>query len=148
MLRDPRDVLISFYHQVEKEGFSAGFVHLTRNYFMLDKKDKLSYLIKYLLPRLIDYINSWDSPSIEIGEIEILTLYYKDMVSDPENHFHKILDFYNISRSCFDPSSITIRKGVRFRKGKIGSWEEYFTEDQIELANTICGDVLNKHQWG
>jgi len=147
MLRDPRDVLISFYHQVEKEGFSAGFVHLTREYFLLDRNDKIQYLIKYLLPRCIDYINSWDSPDKKLGDLEILKLYYRDMISDPDNHFQKILNFYNIPLSCFDNSFINIKKGVRFRKGKIGNWKEYFTEEQKNLVNTICGDVLKKHLW-
>lgn len=130
-----------------EEGDFGRFIHVTQEYFELNKEDKITYLIRLLLPWLVDFVNSWDSPSPELDELNVLTLYYRDMVRDPCQHFKKILNFYNIPEFVFDTEAIGVRKGVRFRKGKTGEWRKCFTREQTELANAICGDVLDRHGW-
>jgi len=147
LLRDPRDVIVSYYHHLEKEKTRESFVYLTYEYYELDQQNKITYLIRLFLPRLIDLINTWDSPSKELGELKVLKLYYRDMIQDPYKHFRKILEFYNIPDHLFDQNAINVRKGVRFREGKMDVWKKHFTERQVELANSICGDVLKKHGW-
>ena len=147
LLRDPRDVVVSFFHQVEKEGFSARFVHLTQDYFRLDHQEKITYLIRLLLPRLVDFVNSWDSPKQEVGELDVLTLYYRDMVEAPHEHFRRILEFYKLPERVFDTKAIELREKVRYRRGETGQWKQYFTTEQKRLANVICGDVLSRHGW-
>jgi len=128
LLRDPRDVLVSYYHHVEKEGRCAYFVHLTDEYFKMSKEDKISYLIRYFLPRAVDYIHSWDSPQLKSNDYQVCQLYYRDMLEKPQEYFEKILDFFDIPRVAFNQEAIQFRKEVRFRKGVAGEWKEYFTK--------------------
>ena len=147
LLRDPRDVVVSYYHHVENEGPNS-FLHMTNEYYELEERDKIAYLVKLLLPKLVEFINSWDSPSPELGDVDVLKLYYRDMVQDPHTHFAKILDFYQIPSEVFDRGAIGTRKGVRFREGTVGRWKQYFDGVQTELASVILSRIHRRTPMG
>jgi hypothetical protein len=141
ILRDPRDVMVSFYHftrdrrQLHNETFSD---------FIRDPNFGLEKWFRHYM----SWRDHWK-----------LTLKYEEMLENPERELSRILDFLGVSctdgvkreaiaRATFSESregeksasSARDANALFFRRGSSGQWDTYFSDNDLEyycaLADT------------
>lgn len=157
LVRDPRDVLVSsWYHlryreRIYKEDLSA-FI-----------RDDLVGIHK-----VVAFMNMWVENSHVPDEFFLLT--YEQMHSEPIASFRKSLEFMGINvelealqtaveESSFDkmkrmeskgilkepwmkPGSKNLRNSMKIRKGKVGSFHEELSEEDIRFLNDVIRNKL------
>ena len=148
VLRNPKDVLVSFFHMycsVEALGHFQGDFH---DFFELFKAKRLVY------GDLFDWCKVWwGKKDLE----NILVVRYEDMVKDCATVVQKVAEFCqkNIDSKTVDKivehcSIDNMKKDKmcqsdqkelatgRFRKGKIGDWKNFFNEEESNLVDQLC----------
>lgn len=156
LARDPRDVVVSFYH------------HLTRRNDLYDKS--LSSFIRepYTLQKHITYLNQW-AQQMEERPDKFLLLRYEDMQHNTAKELRRVVDFLGIPAS-----DDLIQQAVQFgsvdnmrslekqnafadyrlkaksahhnsrkvRKAKVGGYKEELEETDISYINEKIGQRL------
>jgi len=145
-MRNPKDVLVSLYHFYRANKFLGNFSGTWDEFFELHKKEGLVYspVCKYQG----DWYKRRDEPNVFI-------IKYEELHQDTEGILRKLLNFLGkeftdqqvadvIRLSSFDSlaeKSKANMKGVDnpvidpkispfFRKGKVGDWRNYYSEEQ------------------
>lgn len=158
LVRDVRDVVISFYHFKKRKGQ----VNYSFDIF----------INKFLNGKIGDYgtwkynVNTWLSNAKKIKN-KILIIKYEDLKINTENEVEKILDFINIDRSrseirnAITWTSIDNMKKLEkdqsdeveylnnknncnkyIRKGKTKDWKNVLSRRHIKKINDNCGKLL------
>jgi hypothetical protein len=157
VMRDPRDILVSYY-------FSHRYSH-TMNPIVELNRERLSSLgimegFEYCLDRLIqrgsyDAMRTWAGT----GDESVIVVRYEDLVGeDFKAHFRRVLDHCRINISdadlaaLLDKNSFERLSGERkrgqedvlhhFRKGVAGDWKNHFTADFEKLFAEKTGDLV------
>ncbi len=153
MIRDPRDIIVSRAFWWRKH--SDIFVH----YANLSVDEAITSLIKsYIVPgptgenheTLKEYYDSYLSWSAYPNH---LITKFEDLIGahgggnaiTQQDEIVRIAKFMNLPHTTLEAQSISSQifgKGDTFRKGKIGSWKEYFTPEQKQLFKEVAGDLL------
>jgi len=158
VVRDPRDIIISWY-------FSARYSHKLIGPIPAMRQDLQSMNrqcgIKYIIDRLeewdsFDAQRSWMTPSCDSENIRIFR--YEDMVDDTFNFLRTLFNFLNISlpnsafvdlyeRYTFENMSGGRNRGVedqraQYRKGISGDWQNYFDASLHQYLRDKTGDLL------
>lgn len=149
LVRDGRDVYVSYYYyrlkQLE-EGISfSDYLRRTDHFPSLWQ----------------EHVDSWLKSDQD--QPHILLVRYEDLLSKPETELRKIVDFIGIERSDegistavevsrFDKMrKIDQTKGRKYnltgtkdfvRKGKAGTWQEEFSQEDIDYFKMTAGDML------
>ena len=147
--RDPRDVLVSLYHFYQINKSLGPFEGTWDEFYELFKKKELLY------GDVIAHLNGWLS---EVHRSNILYISYEEMKNNLKRVIGKVATFCNLEvtkeqidhvaeKSTFEEMSansttngdILVKigvfdseKGKFMRKGIVGDWKEYFTEEQVE----------------
>ena len=147
--RDPRDVLVSWYHFYQINKALGPFEGSWNDFYELFMKKELLY------GDVIDHVNGWLS---EAHHSNILYISYEEMKGNLNGVIGRLASFCNLTvteeqinyvaeKSTFKGMSIdnkvngetfakrglyNFEKGKFMRKGVIGDWKNYFTEEQIE----------------
>ena len=147
LVRDPRDVLVSYSHHVGLN-YETAFKHMSSSdNYESTETHKIS-----LLGSWADHYNSWKNYKSN----KVLIIKYEDMVSDEFNTFYKIINYLNqiadteinedklreaLKKTKFDELQKMekkqgfIEKGkgkLFFRKGKTGSWKDELSVNLIK----------------
>ena len=154
--RDPRDVIISYYHHSKKKSYKNN----------LPKNISLSEFIrlenKYGIKRIIDYFNLW-APYIRKSDNVILCK-YEDLLIDTVNNLRIILDFFNVKNIKIDEVKWSVSQNnfnkmqkrerekkakgdnsqLRTRNGTSGKFKEEMSLQDVEFVNKITNDNLDK----
>lgn len=158
LVRDPRDVLVSsWYHLTYRERIYRGSLSA----FVRDE------LIG--IEKVVAYMNLWmehrDVPA------NFLLLTYEEMHADPHVQFERLLGFIGIpverdalnaavEASSFEnmkkmertgalkepwmkPGARDANKSLKVRKGKVGSFQEELTQDDIDYVNAVITGRLS-----
>ena len=144
-VRDPRQALLSWVHQIEDDRFkkkyiSSGFS--TEDYYQFSLHDKINWQIENHYGTLIDWFDQWLRVDQErtIGT-RIKFTSFENMISNQYDFFNEILDFYEIDRLRFIPPPPP-SETVNFRKGLKDEWRAVFTKEQINLVDRLLPDRL------
>lgn len=162
IIRDPRDVIISFYYHsffvFADNPFNAPIVSLSRRTFSysdyLDIEANISDFIDYMLGKPIKPGFRWDYFYEKKSKNSIPIFRYEDLRSKPQETFSHILEtigFNNIETERLSKSieKFNIKKiqkntpssegKVNFvRSGKINGWQDILSEtDNKKISNTF-----------
>jgi hypothetical protein len=154
IVRDPRDVYVSYYHYIRKKLPE----HLTFKEFLHDEVAKLG--------TWAEHVQSWQ----QCGRL--LCIKYESMLADPRAAFGQMIDFLpefelpgNLLDQAIAMSSFQQMKQVEqqygrnfrsktdaekssvfMRKGQQGDWVNYFDEEDLALLHERAGAVMD--EWG
>jgi Sulfotransferase domain len=150
LMRDPRDVLLSYYHHVRKfHQFDGTLLHFLRSNVRRVEWDQ--------------HVNSWifQNPSLD----NLCLVRYEDMLNDTFAEIQKILRFAGLNRMTADIQDAVERSGfhrlreledrkglgyvddqnkeIRFiREGRKGGWQAGFAEEERTYAKEKLGAML------
>ena len=151
IVRDPRDVLISYSSYMEKSIDETLKFMLNKETYEAGEFKKKIYN-KSLLGSWSDHYNSWKNYKSR----EIIIIKYEDMVNSPSSTFLKVLTYLSkiikidvdhtkmdkaIEETSFkNLKSLEINEGFKtnlsknefFRKGVVGDWREKLNKEQVE----------------
>ena len=151
IVRDPRDVLISYSSYMEKSMDETLKFMLNKETYEVGEFKKKIYN-KTLLGSWSDHYNSWKNYKSR----EIIIIKYEDMVNSPSSTFLKVLTYLSkiikidvdhtkmdkaIEETSFkNLKSLEINEGFKtnpsknefFRKGVVGDWKEKLNKEQVE----------------
>ena len=160
IVRDPRDVVISYSNHFNKKNFEETFERLKTNFnYEIENNSKLSIMGSWA-----DNYNSWKNFNIS----EKLIVKYENMVNDPINTFTKIILYLNKIYGlkveekkiikCTEKTKFEILQNLEkkegfkeksnnvknfFREGKVGEWKDVLNE---ELRNNIEKNFFKEMQ--
>jgi len=152
LLRDGRDVLISYYHHFRKFHGYEGSLH---EFISSDCRDV----------EWSEHVESWlfHNPPL----VNLLLIRYEDMLASPEYEIKKIIDFSNfavsdhqievaVKKSSFESMQEKeelsglgyVKHGdsnIKFvRKGQAGEWKHVLNEDDLDIINKRFGETLKR----
>ena len=151
IVRDPRDVLISYSSYMEKSMDETLKFMLNKETYEVGEFKKKIYN-KTLLGSWSDHYNSWKNYKSR----EIIIIKYEDMVNSASSTFLKVLTYLskiikiNVDHTKMDKAieetsfknlkSLEINEGFKtnlsknkfFRKGVVGDWREKLNKEQVE----------------
>lgn len=146
ILRNPKDVCVSFYNHSKKDVFLKDFDIPWTDFFDKWTRNELPY-------------GSWYRHVTEFEKakkngLDITFLHYEDLITQPQSTIKKLAEFLGIGctsdlvtniikttsfenmkqnkkelSKIFDPEG----KGIIFRKGQVGDWKNWFTDAQNEV---------------
>jgi len=91
LIRDPRDIFVSYYYQLTKRGDLAKQVDSEINWNSV-KMEELLYHDIYGIKRIIEFMNIWYS-ELQKFNGSYYILQYEKLKQSPKNEFHKLLAF-------------------------------------------------------
>ena len=162
VVRDPRDVWVSFYFH-ETHGSNGENIRGAINYRY--NENESNNMFKYICEKLEypqdsmpgfsyeKFVDAWRSQS------RAHVVLYEDMQADPESTLAGIVDYLHLP---IDPDRIkaSIEQNTFFavsgrqagmedknshkRKGIVGDWKNYFTPEIVEIVKQMQGNLLRK----
>ena len=163
IIRDPRDIVISayFYHLWTKEEWA----HIPRKSLknlsyqeylnLLNQEEGLLAEMRGTSKEIIEDMSRWDYNNPDFFEFK-----YEDIIRNEEKVFYQIFKHYNFTekaiRNCISIAEKfnfknqrkrkfeIIKQNSHLRSGKIGEWQELFTEDHKQQFKELFGDTLIK----
>jgi len=148
-IRDPRDVVVSNYYNIQRLHFGKHPGHGHLNFFdhkankvLMDTEDPISALIEIDAARWKHWLG-WLNPEFE----NVMVVKYRELRNDGEATIKKIADFIaphplHISRALRKMRpDMTV---PRVRRCITGEHKELFEPHHMELANELMGDTIEK----
>lgn len=161
ILRNPLDVAVSYAHHSHKP-IDISVKNLCDESFTIAQSNHdLSNQLLQLLLSWSGHVNSW----VESG-LRVHLMRYEDMITDPLTTFKGMLEFMGFEineerlRQAVDFSSFDTLKKLEkekgfkekptkaasfFRKGKIGSYREELTQEQIDIIVEYHRETMIKY---
>jgi hypothetical protein len=164
ILRDPRDVVISHVHYVS----DMAPRHIHHRYYQetlrsFEEKvdasitgvsaERLTFAMNCPIPEPLPSIRARFEPYLGwLENPEILTLQYEEFITNCKETLEQILDhalMHGFIPGCSRAEAIHVleesidpQRSPTFRKGKIGSWQDEFTQEHRRLFKQVSGDLL------
>jgi len=137
VVRDPRDVMVSYYHY-------------RKNIKSIDDSTNLHQFIKLNLPQWVEHVNEWIDRSNSV-------IRYEDAINDLHACLNKLcgdlgvtVDEYVITEAEYQFSFKNMsgrERGVSddssfFRKGVVGDWKTYLDHSDIEYVEANAKGLM------
>lgn len=153
MVRDPRDVAVSYFHQATNRSLNPVGIKSVDDFVRHDV---------FGIKRVIAYYERWFRAHQMVSAFHLIK--YEEMLSDPEVHFRRLIEFlgYQSYReeavsAALEKSSVTAMRAsevngevsgmrafeksnsnsLKVRKAKVGSFQEELSEETIEYCNSL-----------
>jgi hypothetical protein len=151
VIRDLRDTLVSLYFSVRYSHGEEMIRDGKRTLARMDVVEGMRWLMDHRLGRSAAIQTSWNAVE------DCLHVRYEDLAADEHTEFGRIFDYCRIrmplwlERYCVAQSSFTARTGrvpgqedimSHRRKGIVGDWRNYFTEELKVQFKALYGNVL------
>jgi len=161
LVRDPRDVLVSVYHQIRLRPNTSFLQRNNLNHRLpwtplpasvreLNTKNLYDILISEMLPELSRFVDRWIEHCKNNGNVFFVRM--EDLTKNPGAEIRKILLFFEINKSESEILSIVnslpitkwnLRRGARL-PSVTGSWREELTLEQQIRSERIVRSALEK----
>lgn len=152
VLRNIKDVLVSYYNFYKAHAVYGKFTGCFSEYFELFKHKQINQ------GDWFDWITEW---WIEKDNPNVLFVKYEDMISDLGKEVRRVGNFLerelsdiDVEKICAhvdfevmkdnpqcnlfgDPEIMDYQISAFFRKGQVGNWKEYFTPEQSQYVDDI-----------
>ena len=116
LLRDPRDVIVSWFHYVDRRPKHA----INRFFAKAPREDRMFWMINMLVKTFESFMG-W------LDEDDIMVFRYEDLLYRPETVLKPLVPLLGVSLDELVERS-KIRKSRTFRKGVTGEWKHEFSE--------------------
>ena len=150
LVRDPRDVVVSHYHETRRVGHEPGI--------------RLSCFLRgqrYGIRHVVQFLNIWGAAPRR-NQSQWTLIYYEDLVSDPAAVFRQVLGFWGVEQIDEDALAFAVnessfdnlqareqqrrggvaRNELRVRRGGVGGHrDELRWTDQFFLTGVIQRDL-------
>lgn len=161
IIRDPRDVFVSYYYQLTQRGDVAR-QKVTRHDWNSLSISNLLYDEIYGIQRIVEYMNVFHNLLPQFKYNYMITQYEK-LKTDPTKEFSRLLEFLGeqnisepalqnaIEKSSFNKMKIAEKNNIhefkqlqsvsenensmKVRKGKIGEYKKYFNDKELKYLN-------------
>ncbi len=159
IIRDPRDVLVSyFYHDLGH--MSRKLINIFTKRTVITKKLKnnphwMASYFKTKLKMLLGHFEDFDCPPIPAENY--LLIRYENLLSDTAGQMHRVLKFLGCSCQDSDLEKVideyafkTItggtseRRNSLIRKGRSGDWKNYIDKELMKILGRPFADLLIK----
>ncbi|XP_039605914.1 sulfotransferase 6B1-like [Polypterus senegalus] len=163
MLRNPKDVIVSYFH-FQNNNPVIGLCYTWNEFFCRFLEGKAFY------GSYFDYISAWNK---KVNDENVLVVIYEELKKNMSEEIKKIAKFLNFtltdeqiqsicSMSTFKSMKENSRNthgemgNILFRKGDIGDWKNCLTEEQSKaiddkfekhLLGTKIGDLLKYDEY-
>ncbi|XP_046360250.2 sulfotransferase 1B1-like [Haliotis rufescens] len=146
ILRNPKDMAVSFFHHHKKLTKCYEYHGKWENYFPFLLDGKVDY------GSFFTYMKEWAAIGTTHPDLPTLTLVYEDLKEDPLSGIRKLAKFLNAEKSeefylqvkeltSFNKMKESKGKffeepdgsAIMYRKGEVGDWKNYFTVAQNEI---------------
>ena len=142
LLRDPRDALVSWRHNLERDDIDRLGAHRTLlveagqmppDYYDLEWDAKADALIEHYLPRLIAWRDQW----LAIEGFDLQVVHYEAFTLNQEQTIREILDFHQVEAADIHLPEIDrtgpLDQKTHFRRGEVGSHQDELSEVQVAM---------------
>ena len=169
LVRDPRDVAVSWYHT---RRFRPN--PLKRHVGIREVGENVPNMFAFVfggLERIIGYMNVWERERVRIKGF--LMVRYEDLRADPAEVLARVLDFLGtpgsdealaqaVSYASFEnmrkmeqtqafgagdrkmaPADRSDLRSYKVRRAKVGGYRDYFTEEQVRKMNALVAANLS-----
>lgn len=154
VLRDPRDVVVSWYFSMRDTHVLMGKVPKFREDLQsLSKSDGLAYCIRYLQLKF-SFVRSWWQHR---GDPRIKIVRFENLTADPVSGFTEILRHCEVNISEDELAAVLDRytkdkmrrrdlesrdDGKSHYRSNSGGWEEHFEDRHRELFMAVNGNLV------
>ncbi len=164
MFRDPRDAMVSWAHQLERDDVVGNRWHwalmvssgiISEDYYDLSSRRKLDVLIERHYPLAQEWMRGWLAAESG-GRLEVGIRTYEQFVEDPEVFVRGLLAFFDVDprREILWPKdtgrriSTTIRGDTHFRRGVVGSHRDELSPQQVARLNAGAdAEMFERFNW-
>jgi hypothetical protein len=150
ILRDPRDVLLSWAHYVPKTDWHYGRLGL-EGHTLEERVKKILHGYQSGAFKIESFLNILRRSNSWIEQEGVLAVRFEDLVGPKGggntevqiNAIHRIASFVDAGQVNMDKVCSELFGGTKvFRKGKIGSWKDEFSSSLVNEVNESLGDVI------
>ncbi len=158
--RDPRDVLVSWFHWMHPRNPNPMHSHMRymqKVYANFTDEELMGIFLTNDKFRAVEYnpLEAFRLSRVLLFHPKVLKVRFEDIVGpqgegDRNRQIKAIGEIYDYLRlDAIDPEiaadAIFSRDSPTFRKGKIGSYKEFLSSEQLELFNDLHGDILRQY---
>jgi hypothetical protein len=158
-LRDPREVLLSWAHYIQRihdEDKIEYLYHVAPTpppeYYQWQLTQQIDWNIDNFLPHAVAWMEEWikfkDEEDKKLNGFKVLLTTYDEFKLNELAFYLDILKFYNIPSSQFSLVPQPLDMNMHFRKGDQNEWRQVFTPEQkIRIANIVPSSLLKRFNW-
>jgi hypothetical protein len=150
LLRDPRDVVVSWTYHTNKAGLAhkdhiSKFYHLPDEYYDWPIDQQISFQVRTFLPSAVNWIEGWVACFSTFNrKIDILFVFFDDLKNNPNEFFKKITDFHDCQQVDLSKIQKPIWGTRHFRVGEHGQWKKEFSKNDMLFSDLLIEDRLEK----
>ena len=154
VMRNPKDVLVSAFHFYQMNAAMGHFQGTWNEFFQLFKEkhlwgeDIIDFNIVWWKRRHLDnvFITSYEDMKRDAaGVVRQVAAFLGKALSEEdvariveETSFQRMKENPNVNRQDLaDAGIFDFKKSTFVRKGQVGNWKDYFTEEQVKYINDI-----------
>jgi hypothetical protein len=163
ILRDPRDVLVSWAHHLLREDIRDNKWHfalthasgiICEKYYDLSWDEQLDTLIDNGFELFQKWEKGW-LDYLQDKRLDIFLLRYEDFAVDNYGTINSIMDHFDVKNTFgkkilpnIEKMNGEIDRSTHFRKGKAGIYAEELSEKQISRLNgKVDRELFNRMNW-
>ena len=156
MLRNPAQAIVSHYHYCLKHRFNSKTTLTPGEYFgpqkIMNKEDIREHLIKYTLPRSIEFVSAWMNVSHiqkKYENINVTIFHHEELVNQQNNFYQRMNRFLEITEDAeeLNIDSMNQLKNHNMRKGSTNEWKDFFSRDEKDSYKTRIYPLINKYSF-
>jgi len=139
LVRDPRDVAVSSFHQrkFRPNPHKRGLRDIEVDG---ENVPNLFEFVRFRVPNIIAYLNAWQSDMANVKDL--LVIRYEDLRAHPEEKMAKILTFMGTPGTQDAIAEAVEFASFKVRRAKVGGYRDYFTDEEVaELDALVAGQL-------